>query len=305
LVALSTSPAGSLIAKKQDFSVSYNSGTAELIQGDAFKLLREWPDQTVDMIFADPPYRLSNGGFSCQNGRRASVNKGSWDKARSLAEDHAYNVEWLQECQRILKPTGTIWVSGTQHVIFSIGFALQSLGYHLLNTVAWLKPNASPNLSCRYFTHSTELIVWASPTKSKPLQHTFNYKLMKEENGGKQMRDVWEIPVPPRSEKLLGKHPTQKPLRLMRRLVAASTNTGDIVLDPFAGSCSTGVACMELGRQFVGCEREPEFIELGSKRLAMAAKTGPASVETGPRSTTRRRAPQGVTVRPKKRAANG
>ena len=294
-----------LICAANGSPIAYRQPNAELIHGDSLEILATWPSESVDMIFADPPYRLSNGGFSCQNGRRASVNKGKWDEARSLEEDHQFNVRWLSECQRILKPTGTLWVSGTQHVIFSIGFALQSLSYHLLNTVTWLKPNASPNLSCRYFTHSTEILVWASPARFKPLRHTFNYKEMKEENGGKQMRDVWTIPVPPRSEKLLGKHPTQKPLRLMRRLIAASTHPGDVVLDPFAGSCSTGVASVELGRRFVGIEREEEYIELGKRRLAMTAKSGPVRVAKTERSSRRRRPVRGrVEVRSKQKAAN-
>jgi site-specific DNA-methyltransferase (adenine-specific) len=252
---------------QQPFSTS---ASTTLIRGDSISTLPLFPDESVDLIFADPPYRLSNGGFSCQSGRRALVNKGTWDAARTHEEDHEWNLTWLAECQRILKPTGSLWVSGTQHVIYSLGFALQTLGYHLLNTVTWLKPNASPNLSCRFFTHSSEILIWASPHRQTPLQHTFNYHTMKTENGGKQMRDVWEIPVPPQSEKLLGKHPTQKPLRLMRRIVAASTNPGDLVLDPFAGSCSTGVACVELGRLFVGIEREPEYLELGTRRMGMA-----------------------------------
>jgi len=271
----------------------YSSENATLFKEDSLELLAKIRDASVDMIFADPPYRLSNGGFSCQNGRRACVDKGKWDVARTQDEDHAFNARWLEQCQRVLKPSGTLWVSGTQHVIFSIGFALQSLGYHLLNTVTWLKPNASPNLSCRYFTHSSEIIVWASPAKTAPLQHVFNYKDMKCENGGKQMRDVWEIPVPPRSEKLLGKHPTQKPLRLMRRIVAASTHPGDLVLDPFSGSCSTGVAAVELGREFVGIELEDEFLDLGGRRLDVAKTTGPVQVAE-PRKRARGRSRTGT-----------
>lgn len=258
--------------------VVHDRDGAVLLHGDSLDLLASVPAASVDMVFADPPYRLSNGGFSCQNGRRASVNKGSWDVARSVEEDDDFNVCWLRECQRVLKPTGTLWVSGTQHVIFSLGFGMQRLGFHLLNTITWLKPNASPNLSCRYFTHSTELIVWASPARVTPLQHTFNYKAMKAENGGKQMRDVWEIPVPPRSEKLHGRHPTQKPLRLMRRIVAASTHPGDLVLDPFCGSGSTGVACLELGRSFVGIDLDADYLALTAKRLVTARAAGPARV---------------------------
>lgn len=291
---------------KDGHPLVYRQDNAELIKGNSLEILTQWPDKSVDLIFADPPYRLSNGGFSCQNGRRASVNKGRWDEARSFEEDHEFNVRWLSECQRILKPSGTLWVSGTQHVIYSIGFALQSLNFHLLNTVTWLKPNASPNLSCRYFTHSTEILIWSSPARLKPLQHTFNYKEMKAENGGKQMRDVWEIPVPPQSEKLLGKHPTQKPLRLMRRLIAASTHAGDVVLDPFAGSCSTGVACLELGRYFMGIEREQEYIDLGMRRLAMAAKNGPVRVNSSSPGSKRRRRPVKGRIEVKnKEAASG
>lgn len=261
-----------LIRSDMAYIIAHEQDNAVLLKGDSLEMLAMFRDQSVDMIFADPPYRLSNGGFSCKNGRRASVNKGSWDVATNLGNDHDFNMTWLRECQRILRPSGTLWVSGTQHVIFSIGFAMQNLGYHLLNTVSWFKPNASPNLSCRYFTHSTEIIIWASPSKGVPLRHTFNYKKMKEENGGKQMRDVWEIPTPPKSEKLHGKHPTQKPLRLMRRIVAASTNPGDVVLDPFAGSCSTGVAAIEQGRQFVGMEREDEYLSVGRDRLLATAR---------------------------------
>jgi site-specific DNA-methyltransferase (adenine-specific) len=259
-------------------SAVYDKRSALLCRGDSVQVLAAWPDSSVDMVFADPPYRLSNGGFSCQNGRRACVDKGAWDRARSVDEDDEWNLAWLRECQRILKPTGTLWVSGTQHVIFSLGFGMQRLGFHVLNTITWLKPNASPNLSCRYFTHSTEILIWASPARQTPLQHVFNYSLMKAENGGKQMRDVWEIPVPPRSEKLHGRHPTQKPLRLMRRIVSASTNPGGLVLDPFSGSGSTGVACVELGRSFIGIELDETYLRLAAVRLDMARQGGPVSV---------------------------
>jgi site-specific DNA-methyltransferase (adenine-specific) len=275
-------------------AIAYDRDGAILLRGDSLDILAAWPSGSVDMVFADPPYRLSNGGFSCQNGRRACVNKGKWDEARSIEEDDEWNLRWLRECQRVLKPSGTIWVSGTQHVIYSIGFGMQRLGYHLLNTITWLKPNASPNLSCRYFTHSTEILVWASPQKASPLLHTFNYKMMKEENGGKQMRYVWEIPVPPRSEKLFGRHPTQKPLRLRRRIVAASTHPGDLVLDPFAGSASTGVACVDLGRAFVGVELQAEYLELAARRLDRARAGGPARVE-GERARAGLDRPTGTT----------
>ncbi|HEY0882925.1 MAG TPA: site-specific DNA-methyltransferase, partial [Archangium sp.] len=166
-----------------------------LYKGDSLALLDQFEDKTFDLIFADPPYFLSNGGFSCQGGKRVAVKKGDWDKSNGVENDHAFTAAWLKACQRLLKPTGTIWVSGTQHVIFSVGFAMQQLGYKLLNTVTWYKPNASPHLACRYFTHSTEILVWASPNGGKgKLQHKFNYHDMKAANGGKQMRDVWALP---------------------------------------------------------------------------------------------------------------
>ncbi len=242
-------------------------GQATVVQGDSLELLAELPDASVDLIFADPPYNLSNGGSTCRSGTWGTVDKGAWDRSAGLASDHDFNLRWLGECQRVLKPSGTLWVSGTQHVIYSVGFAMQELGYHLLNTVTWFKPNASPNLSCRYFTHSSELILWASPQRGKRLLHTFNYGEMKEENGGKQMRDLWVIPTPGRLEKQHGYHPTQKPLRLMERIVRAASEPGALVLDPFCGSGTTGVAAVSHGRRFLGMEMDPEYVQLARSRM--------------------------------------
>ncbi|WP_373045816.1 DNA-methyltransferase [Vulgatibacter sp.] len=260
-----------------------------VVKGDSIDLLARLPDESVDLVFADPPYHLSNGGFTCKGGKRASVNKGGWDASRGLATDHEFQLAWLREAQRALKPTGTLWVSGTQHVIFSIGFALQELGYHLLNTVTWYKPNAAPNLACRFFTHSTELVIWAAPQRSKKLLHTFNYRQMKAENGGKQMRDVWNLdyqvpepdgeqvvwslPTPAKREKVLGSHPTQKPLSLLDRIVRCSTEPGALVVDPFSGSGTTGVAAVAAGRRYIGFEREKEYVELSRLRIHAAAQT--------------------------------
>jgi site-specific DNA-methyltransferase (adenine-specific) len=270
-------------------------GTAErgagwsLVKGDSLEVLERLPPASVDLCFADPPYWLSNGGSSCQSGRRVKVDKGAWDRSRGLAEDHAFQTAWLRAVRRVLKPSGTLWVSGTQHVIFSIGFALQELGYHLLNTVTWYKPNASPNLACRFFTHSTEILLWASPLRTKPLAHRFNYKAMKAENGGKQMRDlwaiserptaggeqvVWSLPTPGPSEKALGRHPTQKPIALLDRVVAASAAPGDLVLDPFSGSGTTGVAALRAGCRFLGVERDPDYVELAARRLRTVETSG-------------------------------
>ncbi|AKJ02016.1 site-specific DNA-methyltransferase (adenine-specific) [Archangium gephyra] len=262
-----------------------------LYQGDSLALLEQFEPGTFDMVFADPPYFLSNGGFTCKNGKRAAVNKGGWDVSRGVDEDHAFTTAWLKACQRVLKPTGTIWVSGTQHVIFSVGFAMQKLGYKLLNTVTWYKPNASPNLACRYFTHSSELLIWASPKPAAKLQHTFNYSKMKADNGGKQMRDVWALPrtgdeelaadesgrvwtmtAPRREEKAHGSHPTQKPVSLLERVIEASTPEDALVLDPFNGSGTTGVAAMKLGRRYVGIDMDEQYLKLSQKRLAEAER---------------------------------
>lgn len=233
-------------------------------------LLTRSPDGLFDMIFADPPYFLSNGGVTCQAGRMVQVDKGNWDRSQGAAENHAFNTAWLSRCQRLLKPNGTLWVSGTQHIIFSVGYAMQQLGMKLLNTITWEKPNPPPNLSCRYFTHSTETLLWAA--KNAQSKHLFNYDAMRRINGGKQMKTVWRMPAPVSAEKTHGKHPTQKPLALLQRLVAACTNEGDLIFDPFCGSGTTGVAAVAAGRRFVGCESDDAFVQLAKKRLC---STGP------------------------------
>lgn len=246
-----------------------------LVHGDSLKLLEKIPDASVDMIFADPPYFLSNGGITCKGGRMISVNKGSWDKSAGVDTDHRFHLKWLSECQRILKKDGTIWVSGTSHNVYSVGFAMQELGFKLLNDIIWNKKNPPPNLSCRYFTHSTETILWAG--RDKHCRHKFNYTDMKADNGGKQMKNVWTILPPSKAEKLFGKHPTQKPLALLERIVRASTLPGDLVLDPFNGSGTTGLAACSLGRRYLGLELDGEFLELSKQRYlhsVMSPKRG-------------------------------
>jgi site-specific DNA-methyltransferase (adenine-specific) len=245
----------------------YRTNRYTLVEGDAIDVLGRLPDASVDLIFADPPYYLSNGGSTCQSGERVAVDKGAWDASAGLLADHAFQTAWLAQAQRVLKPSGTLWVSGTQHVIFSIGFAMQQLGYRLLNTVTWFKPNASPNLSCRFFTHSTELVLWAAPVDLDPLLHVFHYDAMRDEAGDRQMRDMWTITPPPPDEKLLGRHPTQKPVALLDRIIRASTNRGAFVVDPFNGSGTTGVAALHLGRRYLGVDRDPEYLDLTARRL--------------------------------------
>jgi len=237
-----------------------------IYQGDCLHLLPQIPASSVDLIFADPPYFLSNGGITCHAGKMVSVNKGSWDVSKGPDANHEFNRAWLAAAQRVLKPNGAIWVSGTAHVIHSVGFAMQQLGFKLLNDISWVKPNPPPNLSCRYFTHATETIIWAA--KDKKSRHTFHYKLMKETNRGKQMKSVWEQIKPPETwEKKFGKHPTQKPVALLERILLASTNEGDIVLDPFLGGGTTLVTAFRLSRHAIGCELSLDYVSLSLRRI--------------------------------------
>jgi site-specific DNA-methyltransferase (adenine-specific) len=235
-------------------------------------MLNQVPESCVDVIFADPPYFLSNGGITCHAGKMVSVNKGKWDESKGVAENHAFNLTWLQACQRVLKPNGTIWVSGTTHVIYSVGYAMQQLGFKILNDIVWQKRNPPPNLSCRYFTHSTEIVLWAA--KNKKSKHYFNYGLMKEINGGKQMKNVWTMNAPSNGEKKFGKHPTQKPTELLKRIIEASSVEKDLVLDPFCGSSTTGVVAVGLKRKYVGIDQEKDFLDLSIKRIVDTISNG-------------------------------
>jgi len=251
----------------------YEKGDITLFQGDCIDILNKATPESVDMIFADPPYMLSNGGITCQAGKVVSVNKAKWDESKGLEEDFEFHTKWINACKRVLKPNGTIWISGTYHSIYVCGFALQKAGFKILNDICWFKPNASPNMSCRYFTASHETILWAK--KDNKEKHTFNYEVMKNGNWDedfikkteKQMRSVWAIGTPKQSEKTFGKHPTQKPIELLRRIILASTNAGDLVLDPFTGSSTTGIMAVELGRKFIGTDLEKEYLDLSIKRF--------------------------------------
>jgi site-specific DNA-methyltransferase (adenine-specific) len=268
----------------------YCGNCLELLDAIAAK----YPDGRFDAIFADPPYFLSNGGITCHAGKMVKVDKGDWDVSRGPELNHEFNTEWLRRCQRVLKPNGTIWVTGTHHIIFSIGYALQQLGYKILNDIAWEKPNPPPNLSCRYFTHSTETVLWAA--KNEKSKHVFNYPAMKAVSG-KQMKTVWRdvtsdecrvtreegaseitspttrhlspiwtITAPGSDEKTHGKHPTQKPTALVERCLLASTNEGDLVLDPFLGNGTTAVTSLRLKRGCVGIELDLHHVEIAARR---------------------------------------
>ncbi len=246
-------------------------GRCRLYLGDCLDLLPRVPDASVDLIFADPPYFLSDGGTTCHSGRRVRVDKGAWDVPLGPDGIHDFNLRWLRECQRVLTDAGSLWVSGTHHVIFSVGFAMQQLGFKVLNDVIWVKPNPPPNLSCRYFRHATEIVLWAA--RGPKSRHVFQYEVLRKMAGGKQMQNVWVLPPPPPSEKAYGKHPTQKPLALLERVILAASHEDALVLDPFFGSGTTALACLSLGRRFVGIEREPAFADLARARIVSSHPT--------------------------------
>lgn len=234
-----------------------------LLHGDCTELLKQF-DFKFDMIFADPPYFLSNGGISLQNGKVVCVDKGDWDKGGTPEHIDSFNREWISLCRNKLKDNGTIWISGTYHNIFSVANILTELGFKILNVITWAKTNPPPNISCRYFTYSTEFIIWAR--KSKKVAHYYNYDLMKQVNENKQMTDVWRLPAIAPWEKKCGKHPTQKPLAVLSRIILASTQKGAWILDPFTGSSTTGIAANLLERRFLGIDKEEEFLNISRNR---------------------------------------
>ena len=237
--------------------------TFSLIKQDTFKALEEL-DTKFDMVFADPPYFLSNDGLTIKNGKVVSVNKGDWDKSSGTFKINEFNRRWLSLVRNNMKDNATIWISGTSHNIFSVGQILTELGFKILNIITWEKTNPPPNFSCRSFTHSTEQIIWAR--KEPKVPHYYNYSLMKELNNGKQMKDVWKLPAIAKWEKNCGKHPTQKPLSLLTRIILSSTRVGDCILDPFTGSSTTGISANLLGRNFIGIDNNEEYLELSKNR---------------------------------------
>jgi len=245
----------------------FQTPNCQLFHADALTLLKQLPAETFDLIFADPPYGLSNGGTSVHAGKRVKVDKGDWDRSQGPAADYAFHRQWIAACRRVLKPAGTLWVSGTHHSIYACGFALQQDGWHILNEIAWFKPNGPPHLACRMFAHSHETLIWARKTKAA--RHHFDYEKMRDHDDpqdfhkkpNKQMRSVWAINTPPPHEKRHGKHPTQKPLRLLERIVLACSKPGDHILDPFCGSATTGIVALAHGRHFTGIDSERQYLE--------------------------------------------
>jgi site-specific DNA-methyltransferase (adenine-specific) len=262
-----------------------NSSKYKLIQGDVLEVLSKQQSESVDFIFADPPYFLSNDGFTVKSGKSVSVNKGSWDKSEGFEAETLFHERWIKECLRVLKSNGTIAVSGTYHSIYKCGYILQKLNCRIINDITWFKPNGAPALAGRNFTASHETILWAS--KSKDAKHTFNYGISREWDAandliyrkGKQMRSVWSIPTTPKREKSYGQHPTQKPIEVLRRLISMCTREGEIVLDPFCGSGTTGVVCASLDRKFIGIDLDADYLELSRNRIEAAYEDNSEHVE--------------------------
>jgi len=238
-------------------------GVFDLRLGDSTKSFNRIKDK-YNMVFADPPYFLSSGGQTIQSGKIVSVNKGEWDKTDGPEFMHEFNLKWLTNVRDVLEDNGTIWISGTMHNIFNIAQLLTDLNFKVLNVITWQKTNPPPNFACRSFTHSTEVIIWAR--KEMKVAHFYNYALMKKLNGNKQMKDVWAMPAIARWEKTNGKHPTQKPLSVLTRIILASTKPGNKILDPFTGGSTTGIAANLLGRKFTGIDSNLEFLKLSEMR---------------------------------------
>lgn len=237
----------------------------QLFKNDSFDQLSKIAD-LFDMIFADPPYFLSDGGKTIRGNRIVTLCNGDWDRPKTEREKDEFNYQWLSLCKERLKTNGTIWVCGTFHNIHSVERCMIDLGYKILNIITWQKTDPPPSLSETRFNFSSEYIIWAA--KSEESRHVLNANLLKSLNGGRHMPDVWRIPSVCLWEKKHGKHPTQKPLHLLYRIILASTREGDTILDPFAGSCTTGIAANLLGRNFTGIDQSQEFLDLGMRRRA-------------------------------------
>ncbi len=229
---------------------------------DCIKVMKSLPSNIINMIFADPPYFLSNGGLSIHSGKVVSVNKGEWDKATNYEDVSKFNYEWLNECYRLLKVGGSIWVSGTQHNIFDVHKQMTKIGFRIINIIIWHKIDPPPLIYKNKFRFSYEFIIWASKGKNT----NFNYDKMFKINN-KEMQDVWDLPAVQMQEKRFGYHPTQKPECLLERIIIASTNEKDIVLDPFMGSGTTGYVAKKINRRFIGIEKEKKYFDIAHARI--------------------------------------
>jgi len=243
----------------------------QVLEGDCLQVLKSFPDESVDLVFGDPPYNLQlQQELWRPNLTRVDAVDDDWDHFESFSHYDEFSRTWLSECRRLLKPNGTLWVIGSYHNIYRVGSILQDLGYWILNDLAWVKFNPMPNFRGVRFTNAHETLLWVQKNKGTP--YTFNYQAMKALNDDLQMRSDWHLPICSGRErlKLNGQkaHPTQKPEALMYRVILSSSNTGDLILDPFFGTGTTGVVAKRLQRHYIGIERSPVYVELARQRLA-------------------------------------
>ena len=244
-----------------------------LYHGDCLQVLARIPDKSVDLIFADPPYNLQiKNELYRHNQTKVDGVDDNWDKFASFNEYDDFTRKWLKECSRVLKDTGTIWVIGSYNNIFRVGAIMLDLGYWILNDVQWFKTNPMPNFKGTRFTNATETLIWAKKSENQK-KYTFNHQTMKQLNGSKQMVSVWQIPLCTGLERIKGEdgkkaHSTQKPEELLRRVILSSSSEGDLVLDPFLGSGTTGAVARKLNRKFIGIEREEKYIKIAKQRIS-------------------------------------
>jgi modification methylase len=271
-----------------------------ILKGDCIEQLSALPDACIDVVFADPPYNLQlSGELTRPNNSRVDGVDDDWDKFDDLAAYDAFSRAWLSEVHRVLTPNGSLWVIGSYHNIFRVGSALQDLGFWILNDVIWRKTNPMPNFRGRRFTNAHETMIWAA--KSQKSKYTFNYEAMKGLNEDLQMRSDWLLPICNGNERIKGDdgrkaHPTQKPESLLHRVVLASTRVGDVILDPFFGSGTTGAVAKQLGRDFIGIERDPDYIAVAEKRIANTRRISETELLETPSKREQPRIPFGWLV---------
>jgi modification methylase len=271
-----------------------------ILAGDSIEMLKSLPDCSVDLVFADPPYNLQLGGeLTRPDNSRVDGVDDEWDRFNTFGDYDTFTNGWLREARRILKPDGAIWVIGSYHNIFRVGAALQDQGYWILNDIIWNKTNPMPNFRGTRFTNAHETLIWAS--KDKKSRYTFNYQALKTANDDLQMRSDWSLPLCTGNERLKGAggaktHPTQKPEALLYRVLIGSTNPGDVVVDPFFGSGTTGAVAKLLGRNFIGVERDPNYIAAAKKRIAAIKPTAAEDLKTAPSKRAMPRVPFGAVV---------
>jgi len=254
-----------------------------ILTGDCIEAMRSLPSASIDLVFADPPYNLQLGGdLNRPDGSHVDAVTDHWDRFDSFAAYDAFTRDWLAECRRVLKPDGAIWVIGSYHNIFRVGALMQDLGFWILNDVVWRKSNPMPNFRGTRFTNAHETLIWAS--MGEKARYQFNYRAMKTLNDELQMRSDWVMPICGGPERLKQGghkvHPTQKPEALLYRVLLATTETGDVVLDPFFGTGTTGAVAKRLGRQWIGCEREPAYREAALERIDSALPLDESALET-------------------------